>query len=235
VLGTVPFIPFYPSQSYLAGVGIRSSLGAGLSSNWDFGRMWNSVTTGLLQGVTNIGLNFATQGLGLDPLLANLGFSAISTAINAGIQVGLGVEKDVFGSLFSTYKQNTLTFLGYADPKSPSYAWQEAAYIAQIQDFTKIVMERGLVEALNAYGTGFFNAVAVNSIVQSGQTIGDYFKRELDGGRYNLRTLKDGKEIRVVGVIDKDGNIVTNVFFNEKQDGASFFWDVVGAKDLFFL
>jgi hypothetical protein len=196
--------------------------------------MWNSVTTGLLQGVANIGLNFATQGLGLDPLLANLGFSAISTAINAGIQVGLGVEKDVFGSLFSTYKQNTLTFLGYADPKSPSYAWQEAAYIAQIQDFTKIVMERGLVEALNAYGTGFFNAVAINSIVQSGQTIGDYFKRELDEGRYSQRTLKDGKEVKEVTVRDSKGNVITNVFFEKKQSGARFFWDVTAGMIYFF-
>jgi len=67
----------------LAGVGIRSSLQAGLSSNMDPGAIWNSVTTGLLQGVTNIGLNYLTQEMGINPLLANIGFSAISTALQA--------------------------------------------------------------------------------------------------------------------------------------------------------
>ncbi|MDD5423385.1 MAG: cysteine peptidase family C39 domain-containing protein, partial [Candidatus Omnitrophica bacterium] len=145
-----------PRISQLAGIGIRSGLQIGLSGG-SAADIWGSVSRGLLQGVTNIGLNYVTEELGLSPLLANIGFSAISGAINAGIQAATGGSQDVFGSLFQTYTDNALTFLGYGDP---SNAWQQAAYISRILDFSDIVQERGLVEALNTYGAGFFNAVA---------------------------------------------------------------------------
>jgi len=63
----------------------------------DPSQIWTSVTQGLLQGVTNIGLNYATQELGLNPPLANIGFSAISSALNASIQSLMPAgEKNVF-------------------------------------------------------------------------------------------------------------------------------------------
>ncbi len=131
----------YVSQSYLAGIGIRSSLQAGLSSNMDPTKIWNSVTTGLLQGVTSIGLNFAAQELNIPPLLTNLGFSLISTALNAGVQATIGdnpQHKSVFELMFDTYENNALTFLGYGNSDDPGYAWQQAAYISQILDFSNL-------------------------------------------------------------------------------------------------
>ena len=201
--------------------------------------IWGSVTRGLLQGVTSIGINYATQELGIPALWSNIGFSAIASIINAGIQASIGPvdpntgqRRDVFEVVFDTFKNNALTFLGYGgNPTDPGYAWQQAAYIAQIQDFTEIVMERGLVDALNTYGAGFFNAVAINQIVQSGTTIGKYFDDRLKAGQSTLRTLQDGKEVRQVAIKDAQGNTVANVFFEEKQDGASFYWDLVGKEE----
>jgi hypothetical protein len=187
----------------------------------DPGAIWNSVTTGLLQGVTNIGINYATQELGLNPLLANLGFSAISTFLNAGIQSLMpGGEKDVFKTVFETYKSNVLTFLGYGD--SP---WLQAAYISQILDFTDIVKDKGLVEALNIYGSSFFNAVAVNEIVKTGYTLGGYFRHMLETGQYRTETV-DGREVIAVDTpTQSDGGHSTGFF--DWLAGASD-WDPLG-------
>lgn len=218
-----------PRISYLAGVGLRSTLNMGLSEGFEPAKIWGSVEQGLLQGVTNIGLNFATQELGLNPLLANMGFSAISGAINAGIQAAAGGSNDVFGALFKTYKDNALTFLGYGDPTN---AWQQAAYISQIFDFSNIVKEGGLIEALNTYGTSFFNSVAVNNIVQSGYTLGGYFAEKLNTGQYATRTLQDGKQVKEVLVKDTQDNTVAKVLFQQKQVGETTYWDIVGKEDL---
>ena len=217
-----------PRISYLAGVGIRSTLDAGLTHDFMPDVIWGSVTQGLLQGVTNIGLNFATEELGISPLLANIGFSAISGAINAGIQAATSGSKDVFGALFKTYTDNALTFLGSGDP---SNTWQQAAYISQILDFSNIVQQRGLADALNSYGAGFFNAVAVNQIIGAGYSLGGYFAEKLNTGQYGTRTLQDGTQVKTVVVKDAQGNTITTVFFEQKQNGEIVYYDVVGKED----
>ena len=218
-----------PRISYLAGIGIRSSINAGLSGE-DPSQIWGSVQNGLLGGIASIGINYATQELDLDPLLANLGFSAIASVINASIQTaigqGSGENTNFFQSIYNTYINNALTFLNY---NGTSNAWQQAAYIAQVQDFSNIIMEKGLVVALNTYGAGFLNAVAVNQIVQSGLSIGDYFKNKLDLGQGTARTLQDSTQVTEISVPDSSGNVITNIFFVKQADGT---WNVVGKEDL---
>ncbi len=191
---------------------------------------------GLLQGVASIGINYATQELGLNPLLANIGFSAISTAINAGIQTATGQTDpdtgkpiDYFKSIYDTYTKNALTFLGGSGD-----AWQQSAYMAQIQDFTKIAQDKGLVSALNTYGTGFFNAIAVNEMTKTGISIGDYLYNKLDELAYVNKTI-DGTTYATVDIKD-DGtsDILAEALFQQKQksDGSGFFWDFAGLKDI---
>ena len=43
--------------------------------------------TGLAQGVTSLGLNYLTQKLNLNPLLANIGYSAIAGAIEGAFGI----------------------------------------------------------------------------------------------------------------------------------------------------
>ncbi|MFA5146202.1 MAG: LamG-like jellyroll fold domain-containing protein [Candidatus Omnitrophota bacterium] len=255
--------------SYMASLAISSTIGTGIDSGWNPRDIFQSVTTGLLQGVTSIGINYATQELGLNPILANLGFSAIASMINSGIQATIGTpdsqtgeRSNFFESIFKTYTDNILTFLGYGNAPNRGdeqfwtpiydelgnylradfnqvaydrawgqYYWQQSTYTAQILDFTNIVKDKGLVEALDIYGTGFLNAVAVNQIVQSGNTLGNYFMNELNAGHSTIRTLQDGKQVRQVAIKDAQGNTVANVFFEEKQDGVSFYWDVVGKEE----
>ena len=228
----------YASHSYLAGIGIRSSLQVGLAGGSP-SDIWASVAKGLLQGVASIGINYATQELGLNPLLANIGFSAISTAINAGIQTATGqIDPDTgkpidyFKSIYDTYTKNALTFLGGSGD-----AWQQSAYMAQIQDFTKIVMDgnkdgNGLMNALNAYATGFFNATAVNAITSSGMTIGAYFAKAIAENNYKSEII-NGKTYKAVDIRDKDGNLIgsTGLFDTIKLPSGEDVSELVGKRE----
>jgi len=162
-------------------------------------------------------LNYLVEEMDINPLLANIGFSAISTAINSTLQSFAPTgEKDIFKHIYETYEKNALTFLGAGDPRDPNYAWQQAAYIAQIQDFSTIIREQGLETALNTYATSFFNSTAVNAIVSTGVTIGEYFKTKWDAGQTEQVDLKNGKTAKGVKVedtesillFDDEGNII---------------------------
>ena len=220
--------------SQLAGIGIRSTISAGLRG-YDTNNIFQGVMGGLLQGVTSIGLNYATEELGLNPLLANIGFSAIASAINAGLTATIGqnpLGKTVFELFFDTYMDNALTFLGYGNSSDPNYLWLETSYRQSILDFSDIARQKGLIEALNTYGVSFFNSTAVGAISQSGMTIGKYFDDKLSKGQSTSRTLPNNETVRQVAVKDAQGNTVANVFFVQKQNGASLYWDMVGVEYL---
>jgi hypothetical protein len=101
--------------------------------------------------------------------------------------------------VLDTYKQNTLTMLGYNpypdinnfksqdgstdyasyDRAVAQYHWQEAVNAAQIQDFARIVREDGIEKAFNTYAVGLFNGIAQNTITQTAgialREVGTYF------------------------------------------------------------
>jgi len=158
----------------------------------------------------------------INPLLANIGFSAISTAINSTLQSFAPTgEKDIFKHIYETYEKNALTFLGAGDPRDPNYVWQQAAYIAQIQDFTAIIKEQGLETALNTYATGFFNSTAVNAIMDTGKTIGGYFEEKLS------QVSQEQKEVDIV-VIDGTGEEVGKIKFAKNENGE---WEPIGKEE----
>jgi len=158
----------------------------------------------------------------INPLLANIGFSAISTAINSTLQSFAPTgEKDIFKHIYETYEKNALTFLGAGDPRDPNYAWQQAAYIAQIQDFTTIIKEQGLETALNTYATSFFNSTAVNAIMDTGKTIGGYFEEKLS------QVSQEQKEVDIV-VIDGTGKEVGKIKFAKNENGE---WEPIGKEE----
>jgi len=159
----------------------------------------------------------------INPLLANIGFSAISTAINSTLQSFAPTgEKDIFKHIYETYEKNALTFFGAGDPRDPNYAWQQAAYIAQIQDFTEIIRGKGLETALNTYATGFFNSTAVNAIVSTGMTVGEYFKEKLEAGEFAVKT-KDGKQYAEVAIEDAQHNSAGEAYFGWLEETQG--WD----------
>lgn len=205
--------------------------GTGGGDPGDFAKgLWDGAMQGLLQGVTNIGLNYATQELGLNPLVANIGFSAISLGIESAIN-GSGIFEHIFG----TYEKNVLTTLGY-NPKPEKvdfyqkdnygmiipgtfnqaqynvslgqYYWQESVYTSQILDFSEIVREQGLVNALNTYATGFFNSTSINSMVNIAGSIGEYITHKLNLGEYVAEIMKDGTTAKRVDIENSDESVL---------------------------
>ncbi|MDD4957656.1 MAG: cysteine peptidase family C39 domain-containing protein [Candidatus Omnitrophica bacterium] len=217
-----------PRISNIAGIMIRSSLQAGLgtfgSGGGSPGAWLDGALQGLLQGATSIGLNYIVDELDIDPLLANIGFSAIATTINGTLRSMFPDNEnlDIFKFIFDTYEENALTFLGVEDPQKPFSLWQRAAYISQIQDFTRIIKDRGIVEALNVYATSFFSSIAVNSIVSTGYTLGEYFKEKLNAGDYTIK-VKDGKQYAEVAIEDSEGNKAGDAYFGWLEDTQG--WD----------
>jgi hypothetical protein len=195
--------------------------------------MWQGITNGLLQGVASIGINYATQELGLNPLLANLGFSAISSTINAGIRAATGGSQDIFKTIYEAYEKNALTFLGYTEPGMPVSPWQQSAYLSQILDFSNVVQEKGLIDALNTYGAGFFNAVAINQIVQSGYTLGGYFADKLNLEQYTVKLINDKYLAAVNTPIQNDGGYTEVLFELVAGDDGMPYWNPVGQEEVF--
>jgi len=249
-------------REIIAGIGIRSTIKAGLVS-YDANSIFQGAIGGLVQGVASIGINYATQELGLNPLLANLGFSAISAAINAGIQATIGEidpithkRIDVLEAFFSTYYKNACAFLGYGltpdindkqfyyldgngnkvfnssayNAAWNNYLWLETSYKASILDFSDIVRQKGLVEALNIYGTSFFNSTAVGAIAQSGQTIGKYFSDKLSSGQFRIET-KNGKTYTAVDTPTQSDGKKSTAFFEWITTNGGY-WNLIGKEEV---
>lgn len=237
--------------SQVVGIGIRTTVNA-IWQGGDFKTVFDAAVRGLQQGIVSVGLNYATQALGLNPLLANLGFSMIASAINAGLRMAIGEGKDPFGTLFKTYSDNVLAFLSYNptpnvdDFKDKSgrinydaynrawsnYHWLEAGYKANILNFSEIVQTKGLIEALNTYATGFFNSTAITLIVSSGKTIGDYFAQKLAAGEGTRHTTPQGKEYISVEVPDGSGGTALKAFFEELTDGGgNIYYNLIGKEE----
>jgi len=218
--------------SQLAGIGIRSTISAGLRG-YDTNNIFQGIMGGLLQGVASIGLNYATAELGLNPLLANISFSAIASGINAGIQASTGGSQDVFGSFFDTYIDNALTFLGYGNINDPNYLWLEASYRSSILDFSDIARQKGIVEALNTYGVSFFNSTTVGAIAQSGMTIGKYFADKLNAGQGRTETKNGKTYIAVDAPAQPDGKVNTAFFEMVTNPDGSSFYTLVGKGEYY--
>jgi hypothetical protein len=179
-----------PRISYLAGIGIRSSLQVGFSAGGgDPGRIWDGVINGLVRGATNIGLQWAYEELDIDPLLGSLAAAALTGAIEGFLE-----DKNALRGAYNTlFKAGTglLTLGGYGnDP------WSQAVYISQVLDFSQIIQERGIVDALETYATGFLHQTAIDSIWKM-------------GGIYDLVT--NNAEV----VVNEEGETVKRVYINE--------------------
>jgi len=89
-----------PKVSYLAGIGIRSSLRVGFSSGGNPLDMFGAAIQGLLRGATSIGLQWVAQELEINPLL-----SALSSNVLAGAIEGFLEDKNpIRGAFDSSFK-----------------------------------------------------------------------------------------------------------------------------------
>jgi hypothetical protein len=151
-----------PRISYLAGIGIRSTISAGLNNGWKPDVIWGSVQNGLLRGITSVGLEWGAQELGLDPLIASLSSAAIAGGIEA-LLLGQNPIQGIFDTYFRA-GTGLLTLGG----SGGSNEWLRSVYLSQVLDFSHIVQERGIVNALETYSAGFLHQQTINEIWKQG-------------------------------------------------------------------
>ena len=150
-----------PRISQLAGIGIRSTINPGVDQFGNVRSVWDSVTTGLLQGVTSIVLQWSAEKLNLSPFAGALAFNILGATFEAMLN-----HKNIFLNI-SQYAgegiMNLFTLGGVGnDP------WQQAAYTSQVLDFSRLVREQGILYALETYATGIFHQQTINMILKDG-------------------------------------------------------------------
>jgi len=130
--------------------------------------LFNGAMLGLAQGVVNIGLNLVGQVLSMPQLLVSLGAVTIAGALE-GMLEGRNPLEGIFDTYFSAGKG--LVTLGSLDPLTGEISNNpclQAAYIAQVLDFSQIIQDRGIVEALETYATAYLQQTTINEIWKLG-------------------------------------------------------------------
>ncbi|MFH1320534.1 MAG: hypothetical protein ABII90_07770, partial [Bacteroidota bacterium] len=172
----------------LAGMGIRSSMRAGLSAGATDATAWiNGAVAGTLQGGTTMALNLVGQELNIPPLYLSLGARAVTGAISGA----LSKDHDVFKGVGDAFMQSTLSLLtfGAYDPETGEFTkdpWIQATYIAQVLDFSQKVQEIGFLETLEAYTTAVFQQSTVSAIWEEGGIVDVIFNRINEGKIENI-------------------------------------------------
>jgi len=211
---------------------------------------------GLTQGIASVGLSYLTEELDLNPLLGNIAYSLIATGIEGlfskdGLfkhmantftdatakMLGYNPAPDMYDEAFWDYDTvngvsvfNEARYKTVINQYQTQKLWQDAAYMAQVMDFTEVMKNDGIETALNTYATGLFNGIAVNSLTNLAMvpinTIGTYIKEKLDAYEQNpSATTEVTKTIEADGTVeydvefkDQSGDTVCTLKFEEATD-----------------
>jgi len=163
--------------SYLAGIGIRSSLRAGLGTFGQGGGSPGDWWDGLVEGLTqpsNLAIAFSLAGdaLNLPPLVNNMIITAVMGAIDGFNENPQERITGMFQGMFQNFwnaSVRALTF-GLYDPVQGGWNkdWQKNYYLAHLIDFIDVVQEKGIVAAIENYMTHIFRDEAIRVINQQG-------------------------------------------------------------------
>jgi hypothetical protein len=166
-----------PKISSLAGIGMRSSLVAGLGTfgmgGGSPGDWWDDFVEEATRP-TNLALafNIAGDALGLDPLINNMMITAIMGALDGFNEDPenriLGMFKGMLDNFWNA-SIRALTF-GLYDPIQTGWnsEWQKDYYLMNLTDFIDVVEEGGIAAALEHYLTNIFRDEAIRVINQRG-------------------------------------------------------------------
>jgi len=195
----------------------------------------------LLQGATQIGLNYLTEELKINPLLANIGYATVGALLDATFSPTNDADnRNIMEKVFDTFAENTLTMFGYNPPPQMydqrywrqdsatgtsmfdqnlydsawgQYYWQEATYIAQTQNFADIMRTQGIEAALNTYALGLFNGIAVSTISNVAGIAIENIGTFIQG---EISDFDKGMSQTVESVINDDGS--ESLIVNVKDD-----------------
>ena len=153
---------------------IRMGINPGINPKTGQARTtFEGIQQGLLQGAATVGVRFATQGL--DPLIGNLASSTISGAIDGLLSPKdpnqpLGQRKGIFAGITETFTHAVGGFaeIGVIRPGDPA---GNAQRLAQLNDFSTIIREKGLGAAVETYATSLLYRSSVESLLNAGYAL----------------------------------------------------------------
>ncbi len=220
-----------PSLSYLAGIGIGSSLRAGLGTfgagglpekKGFLGRLLEGLWQGLRRGGTNIGLSHLNRNMRMDPLTSN----AVGLALGGGIN-GLFKGDPVRGVVdaYGGAMLNAASFgLAGRDPitgeiiAAHTAAEQNAVYISSIMEITDSLKRKGLQRTLRDYSAEILRYETVDAFAGPGGVYDIIEKRVLSRNKTSFRIRYRGKGVseiidrrtgEIIGKYRKNGNVIT--------------------------
>jgi len=179
---------------------LQAGFGKG-GTGWEFdwNKAWNGAISGLQQGIISVGLDYASQELNINPLLAEFGFTAVAGLLEGLFDFSSNAPpvNRIFDKIWEGYKNAALNIfqLGMADPTDP---WQQAAYTANIMNFSEIVQEKGLLNAIETYATSMFRQSTIQSMITLSGSVSNWIQQQLDDPTQYITEIKDGKELKYI-------------------------------------
>jgi len=118
---------------------------------------------GLLNGATNLGIDFLGKQAGLDPFEQALSARAIVGFLDGA----LNPKKTVGASIFDAFKRSTFDTATLGGDKANDPV-ARATYLAKINDFSSIIRQQGLTTAIETYAATIFQRQAIEDIYRLG-------------------------------------------------------------------
>ena len=212
-----------PRISQLAGMPIKAGIGNIANPATRGQGIVNSMWEGLKSGVTAVGVNMATQALGLDPFAGSLVSRTLSGAISGAISPSHNVFQGVYDA-FRSSVGNFSTIPPPPDPKDPRFiqngVWNRAAYegaigqyeasrpvwmaqtMAKTNNFSDEIRQYGLAQAMENYATSIFHRDSVESLVQSFGSIKNAITQRMQQNKIKNITLEDGTQAKKLSLFD---------------------------------
>ena len=195
-----------PSVSYLAGIGIRSSLQAGLGTfgqgGGSPGEIWDAVIEELTQPVNlAIAFNLVGDALGLDPIINNMMITAVMGAIDGFNEDPENRILGMFQGMLDNFWNASVRALSFGLYDPIEGGWnkdiQRDYALMNLTRFVEVVMEHGIEAAIENHLSNIFRDEAIRVINQRGG-IADFLTGDAE------MVEENGVWLKKINITDED-------------------------------
>jgi len=210
----------YASQSYVAGIGIRSSISVGYGSDgiFDWKDAWLGAMQGLFNGVASLAIDFAGQQIESNPLLANFTSRTLLGGIEGMFENPQNASMGFIKGALEGIINSTLNFvtMGLSQPiqDDTDMNWYNTVYLSRVINFSDLINRHGIEEAIETHAASIFQADAVATIFKNGGI------RDFLSNKASPWIDSNGNTIAIIVDIDER----TSLYLNPAND------EVVGRK-----
>ena len=178
-LGLDPRVSSLIGAPIAAGIGAQTSYSLGLNIGQS---VIQSINQGLIQGATSLGIDYLTQKANLDPLVGSVTSRAVAGAIAGALNGG-----DIFGGIYQSFKDSALNVarLGVSGTDS----WSQAQYLQREINFSTIIKNKGLAQALEDSAAQILREDAVSSILQSFGSVKAFIQDAITNNKFKQVTI----------------------------------------------